>query len=381
MRTCRTCIALLDDHASLDDHVRKNPMRETSPRETFPPKIISCQAPSGRSPERRGGERPPRGRSVLLLALACVLIAPLPVCAGDIHEAVAEGQFDVVKSLIEKDPDLVSSRNAAGDTPLYLAAWHGQAAMVEYFLAHGAQVEDRCDSGETVLHAAVIRSRKDIVELLIRRGVEVDSLSRRSYGPLHMVNDSAILDILLSRKPDLNLKNWEGRTPLHNAIRHFGPSDVVKLLDRGAAVDAVDSFGTTPLHIAAYKDPEVLQLLIRRGAPLNPADKHGKTPLHHAVMWTRPDALKILLAAGADCSLMDEMQFTPLDFARRFYGTGPHTSEQKTILKMLEKSNCPDNSQLKSMTPSPEPVAPEAAIPSPGVLVPSPTSGATPESN
>jgi ankyrin repeat protein len=50
------------------------------------------------------------------------------------------------------------------------------------------------------------------------------------------------------------------------------------LLDRGAAVDAIDNRGRTPLMIAAESDhPNIIALLLGRGADATREDRDGKT--------------------------------------------------------------------------------------------------------
>lgn len=55
--------------------------------------------------------------------------------------------------------------------------------------------------------------------------------------------------------------------------------------------------------------------LIEAGADLNQADDQGERPLHAAV--GRPEALGMLLRAGADPHLRNAQLLTPLGEARR----------------------------------------------------------------
>lgn len=55
------------------------------------------------------------------------------------------------------------------------------------------------------------------------------------------------------------------------------------LVDRGAAVDASNRDGVTPLHQAVRaRNLAVVEVLLDRGANPNAADKRGSTPLHRA---------------------------------------------------------------------------------------------------
>lgn len=56
------------------------------------------------------------------------------------------------------------------------------------------------------------------------------------------------------------------------------------------------------LLFAAAKSPAILQILLSAGANPNSRDRRGWTPLMHAVDSGSPDAVSVLIAAGADVS-------------------------------------------------------------------------------
>ena len=66
------------------------------------------------------------------------------------------------------------------------------------------------------------------------------------------------------------------------------------LLESGAAVNAVDVDGSTPLMIIAswgrietLQHLQITELLLENGAEVNIADKRGHTPLMAAAQWGR----------------------------------------------------------------------------------------------
>jgi Ankyrin repeats (many copies) len=72
------------------------------------------------------------------------------------------------------------------------------------------------------------------------------------------------------------------------------------LLDQGAALEARDEFGRTPLMLAVMqRKPEVVRLLLDRGADPNAADNAGRTPLQHAKRENLPEVAALLERAGA----------------------------------------------------------------------------------
>ena len=80
--------------------------------------------------------------------------------------------------------------------------------------------------------------------------------------------------------------------------------DVRRLLDKGIKIETRTTILQTPLTWAVmYNQTAVVKLLIERKANLNHKDedkKHNMTPLMRACDQGSADALKILLAAGAD---------------------------------------------------------------------------------
>ena len=91
----------------------------------------------------------------------------------------------------------------------------------------------------------------------------------------------------------MNAKNEWGGTPLHYAT-FGGHKEVVELLiAKGADVNAKDGVGETPLHWAAKEgNKEVVELLIAKGADVNAKDDVGDTPVDWAANKEIADLLR-----------------------------------------------------------------------------------------
>jgi ankyrin repeat protein len=91
------------------------------------------------------------------------------------------------------------------------------------------------------------------------------------------------------------------------------------LLQHGADVNARDGDGATPLHNAALSGRrELAALLLDKGADREARDaESGATPLYHAAAWGRTSLVELLVARGADINARSKAGVTPLAAAEK----------------------------------------------------------------
>ena len=124
--------------------------------------------------------------------------------------------------------------------------------------------------GWTPLHEAVTGGHKDIADLLIAKGADVNAKEAKNrITPLHWAvwrGRKEIVELLIAKGADLNVKNKDEGTPLHNAAWK-GHNEIAKLLIvKGADVNAKDVEGQTPLDWAEEeKHKEIASLLRKHG--------------------------------------------------------------------------------------------------------------------
>jgi ankyrin repeat protein len=261
-----------------------------------------------------------RHRILCCAALAILALAwtSLAFC-GEIHDAAAKGDLEKVKALLKDNPKLVSSRDATGETALSWAANQCHKDVVEFLLAHDAEVRTKNNDGAAPLDGAAVNGCEDVAELLLAKGADVNAKDNGGGTPLHTSafgGHKGFAELLLAHGADVNAKDNDGLTPLHLAARK-GHKDVAELLLANKAdVDAREKEGWTPLLVAANAGQKgIVELLLARGADVNAKHNDGYTPLHFAAYNGYRDVAELLLASKADVNARAQNGLTPLDAA------------------------------------------------------------------
>ena len=86
--------------------------------------------------------------------------------------------------------------------------------------------------GSTAFHLAAKKGYKNIVEILLDRGIDINSKDNYGYTALHIATSHGrmnIVEMLLDRGNDNNSKNNNGCTALHSAAIH-GNMNIVEIL-------------------------------------------------------------------------------------------------------------------------------------------------------
>ena len=173
---------------------------------------------------------------------------------------------------------------------MYIAAKFGRVSSVELLLTSGADpVRPWGKTGFTPLHVAAQEGDVENVRLLLRAGVDPDVRNKLKQTALWQVS-------------------WQ---------RHQRVVEIANvLIDAGANVDAADTDGWTPLHMAVRHDNRaLLESLIRRGANVGARTNRGNTALSLAIIEERHEALRVMMKAGANVNVSNGSDYAPLQTA------------------------------------------------------------------
>ncbi|KAA8581768.1 ankyrin repeat domain-containing protein 61 isoform X2 [Etheostoma spectabile] len=185
--------------------------------------------------------------------------------------------------------------------PLHLAASYRRVKSMQSLLSTGADPELRDGLGRTTLHL-VIAGWPRILTTWPKPGSEFQTAV---IGVRRQAE--ACLRLLCEHGVNVNAEvEGSHQTALHLSVRYVALSAVHILASYGADVNAVDSTGMTPLHMAAgilHKD--IMASLIKDGADINMGVTHsGNTPLHLAAVAM---TLKTTQTPGDDISCISEL--------------------------------------------------------------------------
>ena len=185
-----------------------------------------------------------------------------------LREAVVRGYVPIAKALIDGGAEV----NGRG-YPLNAAARAGQADMVVLLIQRGADVNARDLTGYTPLVEAVLSPNGlEAAKVLLAAKADPDAVDPTCGDALHYAasrGDVAMAELLLAVGVDIDKPTpagayFPGFTALHEAARFSQFAVVDYLIEHGAAVNARDKHGATPLSVAF--DPRVKALLTKAGA-------------------------------------------------------------------------------------------------------------------
>ena len=195
-----------------------------------------------------------------------------------LHNACATDKTDIIITIIEKTKirlglDISDKSNLSQDE---------KSENLKIFKDF---INAKTDGdNQTALHLASFRGNIKIIKLLISNYAEINVLTSKGYNMIHkaaMGNKPSAI-IYFNKKYNMNLEDTDENqmNALHLATRNCMENSVIYLLNLGINVNLKDKEGNTALHYAVRKGQiRIIKKLIQRGADINIPDfKKKKTP-------------------------------------------------------------------------------------------------------
>ncbi len=166
-----------------------------------------------------------------------------------IDYATAAGLRELVTALSASKEDHADSY---GNTPLHHACWNDQSEVVKVLLEKDPESVNKLnDDGESPLLLTVRKSNLMIAELLLSAGAKTDIANQA----------------LLTAGAGIDQKAFDGQTPLILAARNAKNDFTAMLIESGANVNAVDNDQHSALYYASEAGyTEIVEQLLVAGA-------------------------------------------------------------------------------------------------------------------
>ncbi|XP_043822690.1 protein phosphatase 1 regulatory subunit 12A isoform X2 [Dromiciops gliroides] len=221
--------------------------------------------------------------------------------------ACSSGDTDEVLELLHRGAD-INYANVDGLTALHQACIDDNVDMVKFLVENGANINQPDNEGWIPLHAAASCGYLDIAEFLIGQGAHVGAVNSEGDTPLDIAEEEAMeellqnevnrqgVDIEAARKEEERIMLRDARQWLNsghiNDVRHAksggtalhvaaakGYTEVLKLLlQAGYDVNIKDYDGWTPLHAAAHwGKEEACRILVDNLCDMEMINKVGQT--------------------------------------------------------------------------------------------------------
>ena len=276
-----------------------------------------------------------------------------------LHAAVWRGNLEMTELLLDAKAD-INSRTKGGYTPLMIACKKGDEIILDELVKRGADLA-LCMTPDRIglFHLAAVSSKLtilkkvigliglaeidspsatgatpflwackyagiDIMKALVAQGANPHRLTKYSENAVHFATYSGRLSkvrYLLSLQVSCTIRDQEDYNPLDLACRS-GHVDIAEALIKiGADFRYVNKYsGETCIHLGArFGMDGIIDLLINKGADLEIRDWFSLTPLLRAVVHFRRNATRLLVAAGANIDVTNNLNQTAFKLTMQQY--------------------------------------------------------------
>ena len=316
--------------------------------------------------------------------MSILLVALLTTCAvgatPPIFTAVGRGDVDAVRAILKEDPAAVRAKDGDGSQPLHAAGRIDRKDIAELLLKSGADINALDQAGHTPLYHALGNARgEQVAELLLRRGAKVHADKGDSVRLLAIASSQGYVEVtrlLLAAKAHVKDGKVQADTPLYAAADH-GHLEVVKLLVAAGADVNYQTFAQpdfigginrsfngmqTPLLVASSGGHvETAEYLLEKKANPNLRDQFGLSALDHAARIGNKQIAEMLIAHKASVArpVVDKPKLVWAlgGFqAGGFAGTSPlhwaaEGGHDEIVALLLEKSADPKTLDTQKRTP------------------------------
>ncbi|KAK2868085.1 hypothetical protein FQN49_003171 [Arthroderma sp. PD_2] len=209
-------------------------------------------------------------------------------------------------------------------TALHVASHFGlENALHKLLDENNVFVDTPTKMGTTALIKAASRGHVSVLRDLLKRGA--DPYLENWYGnALHCAAEagkSHVIKELIHHGMSANGYQQGGQTPIRCTLNHDHAAAFETLVDFGAEIELKhdDKNSLSVFHMAVVDDSvNIVHLILdRQLVDPNCRSRNGNTAVHYAVKMRNTMMLRMLIEAGADIDVRDNMGQRPLDYTNR----------------------------------------------------------------
>jgi ankyrin repeat protein len=246
--------------------------------------------------------------SVGLIVMAWLLRRPLPARRAALDDDDHE----------QRDDD--GEHDEAAHGPLIAAVTKGDAVEVARLLDEGVATDARNCLGMTALGVAIAHGDTPVAQLLLARGFDPNAGAHQDLAALAASaghKQASLIPLLVGAGAAVETCHPKWGSALFAAIMRDDDQCFRALLDAGVPVGLRNGGGATDLHVAALHGRiGMMEELVQRGVSVHVRNFQNGTPLRSACESGATEAVRWLLDAGADPSVVDLFDKRAVDYAR-----------------------------------------------------------------
>jgi ankyrin repeat protein len=235
----------------------------------------------------------------------------------DIWQAAEKGDIEAINGFLAKD-NKIDDQNKDGYSILHVAIRRDQAAVAEFALANGADINLRSNSKKTPLHYTAQYNQLALAKLLVAAKADLAAKDKKGRTALDLATGEAKREMAqYLRDAGVMSKNDEAAAKSVFVAAKIGSIDAIKKhLEAGVDVNGKDKSGYSALHLAAKAGQvNAMEVLIDAKADIQGISKSEKSALHYAAQKGHKASVALLLDKGAAVNARDKKGKTPLDLA------------------------------------------------------------------
>ncbi len=146
-----------------------------------------------------------------------ILLSGISVFAQkDVFDICRTGSVEELIQLYKEDSNVINTKNDMGYSPLVLACYSGNEAVVGFLVDKVKTVNGSYDYG-TPLMAATVKGHTKIVDVLLNHEANPDLTDSKGGTAGHyavMFKNYDIIKLLVAAKADFNIKNNVGKSAM-----------------------------------------------------------------------------------------------------------------------------------------------------------------------